>query len=483
VDCIINHGQTNFTQEKLSSMLDSNIVQELSNGLKISDFKIGDAPFSASCDYMDTCNYVCKPNKDIKESDLNEDTYNENFIIMNSEKILQRIRMLMKESFFYKKDVLLKTIRTPKAYPYVQIFSALTQLIEDENEFITDKYGRNGRLVNIGEYYLFQPIELRDKNISIFDRSVPIDYKHNMINFEIKKNIEKPTNKSLNKLSEEEKYVRGKQLVDEMKINYEITREFAKKTKVQRGDDDWYKHCGIVIKKMSKEYPESKVYLLYYLVAHMLDITLFEDKLEIINYLYSLDNIQQNSFEWFAKEYFEMNSITTKNFTVYIMYKLNKRMVMFLDDNNKWIEAKPEDQREIASSNEIKEFLAFNVNDYNNIVGFIGYEKSNRYLVFKTKDMNSKRDIGARCDESGKQKTLQKLNEIFGEKKYTNENTKAQKDEDGNIISEAVGQVELCVFQEFILRFFNTIKKNNKKWFFTPEMAIWHKLYTVFVKK
>ena len=53
---------------------------------------------------------------------------------MNSEKILQRIRMLFKESFFYKKDKLLNSIRTPKEYPYIQIFSALTQLIEDENE-------------------------------------------------------------------------------------------------------------------------------------------------------------------------------------------------------------------------------------------------------------------------------------------------------------------------------------------------------------
>jgi hypothetical protein len=95
--------------------------------------------------------------------------------------------------------------------------------------------------------------------------------------------------------------------------------------------------------------------------------------------------------------------------------------------------------------------------------------------------MLAKRDTGARCDESGKLKTLAKLNEILGENKYTNENTKVQKDADGNIIAEAVGQVELCVFQEFILRFFNTIKRDEKKWFFTPEMAIWHKLYKVYV--
>ena len=176
-----------------------------------------------------------------------------------------------------------------------------------------------------------------------------------------------------------------------------------------------------------------------------------------------------------------MNSIATRNFTAFIMYKLNKRMIMILNNNNKWVEAEPEDQREIASSKEAKEYLTMKVHDYNKIVGFIGYEKSNRYLVFKTKDMNSKRDTGARCDEAGKVKTLSKINEILGENKYTNESTKAKKDEDGNVISEAVGQVELCVLQEFILRFFNTIKKDNKKWFFTPEMAIWHKLYTIFV--
>jgi len=489
VDCIINHDQTNFTQKIISETLKETITQDLSTGISLKDFKVGDAPFSPACDYMADCNYNCIPDKDINEDELNEDTYNENFIIMNSEKILQRIRMLMKESFFYKKDILLKAIRTPKEYPYVQIYSALTQLIEDENEFIVDKYGRNGRLVNVGDYYLFQPLELRDKNASIFDRSVPIDYKHDMIKFEIKQNIVKPVidKRNLNKVVNEEEediFPEGKRLVDEMKVNFDITREFTKETKVPRGDDNWYKHCGIVIRKMSKEYPDTKNdnLLIHFLVAHMIELLLFDEKLQVMNYLFSLNSIKQGSFEWLAKEYFDMNSITTKSFTVFIMYKLNKRMIMILNNKNKWEEAEPEDQREIAASKEAKEYLTMKLEEYNKIIGFIGYEKSNRYLVFKTKDIVSKRDTGARCDESGKVKTLQKLNEIVGnDKKYTNENTKAKKDDDGNIISESVGQIELCVLQEFILRYFNSIKKNDKKWFLTPEMAIWHKFYTIFI--
>ena len=36
---------------------------------------------------MATCNYLCRPNKNIDENNLNEDTYNEAFIVMNSENI------------------------------------------------------------------------------------------------------------------------------------------------------------------------------------------------------------------------------------------------------------------------------------------------------------------------------------------------------------------------------------------------------------
>ena len=486
VDCIINHDQTNFTQEIMSASLKEPITQELSTGEVIKNFKIGDAPFSPSCDYMASCNYDCRPSAKIDEHNLNEDTYDENFIVMNSEKILQRIRMLFKETFFYKKDLLLKLIRTPKEYPYIQIFSALTQLIEDENEFIVDKYGRNGRLINIGEYYLFQPIELKDKNVSIYDRSVPLDYKHDMIDFQIKQNIVKPVidKRNLNKIiidEEEFDFPEGKIIVDEMKVNYNISIEFLKQKKVPRGDDNWYKHCGIIMKKMSKEYPESKKYLLLFLVSHMIELLLFDEKINMMNYIYSLESIAQDSFERYSKNYFEKNTISTKKYIVYICYKLNKRMIMILNDKNKWVEASPEEQREIASSKSVQDFLGFNKEKYNNIVGFMGYEKGNKDLAFKTKNMASKRDTGARCDQATKNKNLNKLNEIIGEEKYTIENTKAIKDKNGNIIKEATGNVELCVLEEFILRYFNEIGENDKKWFFTPEMAIYHKLYTVFV--
>ena len=173
IDCLLNTQQNNFTQEQMNVK----IKQKLSDGRVLDSFRVGDMPYSAMCDYMKNCAVKCIPDKSIVDADINHSTYSEGFISMNSEKILQKIKNLMKEEFFYKKSDLMAKLNYPKSIPHVEIYSALTHLISDVTEVITDKYNRQGRLINIGEYYLFQPLELTNRNASVFDRSVPIDYK------------------------------------------------------------------------------------------------------------------------------------------------------------------------------------------------------------------------------------------------------------------------------------------------------------------
>ena len=95
--------------------------------------------------------------------------------------------------------------------------------------------------------------------------------------------------------------------------------------------------------------------------------------------------------------------------------------------------------------------------------------------------MDSKRDTGARCDDAIKNKNMKLLNTIIGREYFTKENTALKRAKDGEILQEAVPNVEFCVLEEFILRYFNQIKKDGKLWFLTPEMAIYHKLYTIFI--
>ena len=136
-----------------------------------------------------------------------------------------------------------------------------------------------------------------------------------------------------------------------------------------------------------------------------------------MNYIYSFTELNSNSIEFKIKTYFERKIIKLKDFIAIILYDLNILKIMILNDKNIWVESEPEDQLEFEKDKKVQELLEFKISNYNTIVGFIGYEKNYKYLTFKTKDMLSKRDTGARCDESGKNKTIVILNKILGRRK------------------------------------------------------------------
>ena len=482
VDCILNHGQTNFSQEIMDAIVKTPVRQVLSDGYVIADFKVGDAPHSASCDYMDTCYYDCKPTKDIKE--LNRDTYDESYIHINSEKIMQRIRMLFKEGFFYKKKILINSVNLPKEYPLIQIYAALTQLIDDPNEFITDKYGRAGHLVNNGDYYLFQPVEISDPNASVFDRSVPVDYKHRMIDIEIKPKLAKP--KAI--IDADERL----NTIDGFKKNYAIVNEFVGKLTIKQpgsteedGEsiDNWYKHCGVITAKLEKENPKTVQYKGFahfrpkLIVAHMIEMLMFVDKLELLNYIFALKTVVPDSMEMWIKDYFTDMMIVTDEYKALVLYELNVERIMLLV-GGKWTDAVPYDKEQVKNAPQLGEM---NKDEYNKIVGFIGYEKKHKYLVFKTKDMSLPRHTGTRCDEAGF-KTSEYLYDMTGKNEYTKESHKLKKDKQGNIIQYKRTHEELCVTHELLMRYYHADDINGKKWFLTPEMALYYELYKMFVK-
>ena len=106
---------------------------------------------------------------------------------MNTEKIIKRIQQIFKDGYYFTKKDLLDRINIIKVYPLIQIDAALQSLVSDKTEYITDRYGRLGNLVNIGQYYLFQPVELSQENISFYDRSVPLEYKRREIEIDLLK--------------------------------------------------------------------------------------------------------------------------------------------------------------------------------------------------------------------------------------------------------------------------------------------------------
>ena len=104
---------------------------------------------------------------------------------MNIDRVVERIRDLMKDKYVYKNYELISAINSTRYYSSEEIYAALSILVDNKNEYIVDKYNRLGNLINIDDLYIFQPVELTNEKISIFERSVPIDYKHNHIKMNV----------------------------------------------------------------------------------------------------------------------------------------------------------------------------------------------------------------------------------------------------------------------------------------------------------
>ena len=499
VDCIINNQQMNFTEENFQKLfLKDNIqITQILSTKQILDYKIGDKPFSSTCDYMETCSYKCIGDFS-KDIIIKEDTYNESFIKNNSEKIIQKIKLLMKERFFYKKDELIKRINIPRPYQLSHIYYSLTQMINDSSNYIIDKYGRIGYLINIGNYYLYQPSELNDKHISSFYRSVPIQYKHENIEFimndenkdffKLKNNITKYENKIQQNIKQQikeqnikqkermeidEQNIKQKELgenenkkllqitniIQTIKNNYTIAINYANKSinekikRTQKDDLEFYKHCGFVMQILVKDKILESNILIEILMDEILDKLIYEDKFLLLNYIFNKNTkIKEKTILYQIKKYFNNKLIITNNLLgIFLFDEENKRHSLIFKEN-KFIEGTQREEnmllKEITKTYEL-----------NSIIGFMSYEPNKKYIGFKTKNITGKRNTGILCINTGKKITIQNLNEIFGFEKFTKENTKGILD------------IDLCIYQNFLLRYYDKINKDSKKWFFDFELS------------
>ena len=153
-----------------------------------------------------------------------------------------------------------------------------------------------------------------------------------------------------------------------------------------------------------------------------------------------------------------MTSLVSQNIDVQLFDKKNKpKEEIIISKDKQWILAEPEDINDLSDI--IKNKITYDINTYNDIFGFIINIK-NEYMTFKTKEITTSKDKGARCLQAGKQKIIRLLNKIVGEEKYIDSNTKK------------LTTVYLCVLQEFILRLYNYENKNDKIWFLNPVDSI-----------
>jgi len=513
IDCLLNRKGLDFSETAIARIAPNhNVVkQTLSTGNTI-DYTLGDKDGTLICDFRN-CEYKCLPS--MKEGgDIDRNTYNETFIIMNLDKILQRIRNLFKEKYIYRKTELLQEVTAIKNYPLDQIYTALSYLINDDNEFIMDPLNRMGRLVNVGEYYMFQPIELTNKHISRYERVTPIPYKRKELTFilpELKV-------KSLGDITDI-----NEKLIESHKMLL-VPRDITSSNR-----SNWVMSCAWVINNLVKynserfNHTKSSFFTILQNLAmhHIIDILTYEEKVLLLRNMQNIDD----SIVQFVQSYFDKFRVDTSKYQGMVITDFNKKSkyaILTLKDDE-WVIDSAAISGGLGKATLDK--FTVSVDDMYDKIGFMAQVKKFD-LIFKVKSIylssSGRPTKGSSCERGADKKVLiQNINTmlnlvddgikyVMGAKTgkggrtitqiYDKEGVQIKQhpyavDEDGNFIKTKRGfkydknrvvrinAFQLCIEQELLFRYFDSIALEDKKWFFSSLEAIINNVETIGKKK
>lgn len=482
VDCLLNSKGQNFSVSKIDKMVD----QKISSGETII-YQLGDKDNSPICDFT-KCEYKCNTSvQSIEEIDTT--TYNESFIIMNLDKILQRIRLLYKESYIYEKSKLIAAIIQIKQYPLDQINTALNYLVTENNEYITDMLGRLGRLVNIGNYYLFQPLEIDSgEKLTRYERIVPIDFKRESIVFNLPDKIPTLEIKSL---------LEGKEdiIVDDDSVYNKLNEAFTELQNPGIIDKeykkDWAKTAAWAIQNLNTYNDIELSILISLAVEHLIDVLSFTKKYQLLQYITSTDvdnelNTNINAyFDKYILETHDWKGIILADFTK-LSEKSAYTILTFDKEKKRWVN----DPRQIQADRVGKVFQKFQIKDIgviNDIIGFMVLFKK-QVISFKIKELKisdkGRTSSGKYCGTGESQKDIvQRINNllsvgvepikylikktivlsIYGNKKFKQLVKLPNKK---NLKDVKITGYQLCIETELLLRYYDKINHQGKRWFF-----------------
>ena len=479
VDCLLNRAALDFSEEKINK----SVQQTLSSGAVI-EYRLGDRPNSSICDFT-ACEYTCNTqSQEIDEADIT--TYNETFIIMNLDKILQRIRLLYKEQYIYKKIDLIRALVQIKNYPLDQIYTALNYLVNEKNEYITDMLDRLGHLVNIGDYYLFQPVELENKHITHYERTHPIPFKRDKLIFNLPVNVPRPD------------FLRGEGMEDlesrpeQMKIlmaylaeSYQQLQEPSYITSKQKAN--WPMAASWAIQNLVTYNQFDRDILIRLGLYHILDTLDYNKQLILLRNIYFKDSL--TALETHIKSYFDQFIIQSKGETGIVLSNFSKPATQSPYSLLVMVVGKWEHRKESAEGGFLQAlFEKFQIRDLDQVSNMIGFMTIFRQheIVFKTKGLalsaKKRTNKGHRCDRGEvRKKIVERINTLLADgvqpikyriqkstitSIYGSKDIK-QKTKDGKAKDVKHNSLQLCAENELILRWFNIKKKDGRRWFFT----------------
>jgi hypothetical protein len=465
-DCILHIGQTNFTVQKLAELAQNQQIkiQLSSRPEEEIPFQVGDKEGTEMCDYM-TCEYQCRTSSgksstpvDPAKADATNDSVQ--YATRNQAYITARIKEMFRENHAYTLTEIVRQVNILSTYPIEQILFLLTRLVNNKSEYVFDRYGRFGYLIQRGKYYVFQPVEISDERTSMYDRIRPVEWKRDKFaveypttfhHFADLNNIQTRNTEGTTQLAE----VTGEQVV--LRIHNHI--EDAKRTdiKVKSEEKDWYKNASKVVLLLKVEYGIPEERLLKYMVEHAVESLGLEEKLVLLKHVhgktvFTVDPV----IETLAANYFNRWKMQANNgIGIYLSDKESNYLYVY-DEAGGWRKG---DEVDMVDFNTSK--YDVNKRALNRVIGYMLNFKD-QDMSFYYKDITLQRNRrGRRCDRSGgKAPIYETLNLLLGGKPYTQENT------------VAFFGGGLCVIAEILMREYQAMQKSGKIYLLTPEQAI-----------
>jgi hypothetical protein len=362
---------------------------------------------------------------------------------------------------------------------------ALTRILNDAREQLIDKYGRTGRMINVGDYYLFQPSEITDTRIGTHDRSAPLQFKRDHISFplndgKLERLAVKHGLKPLPPMLRPTDQGQPPPQLAAMRAAFDAIMQ-GPATTIDKNTKGWNDLCADVLHELQGRFKIPADVVMKCTAQHFLDefaVTtsspaMFDTQLQCLNAIYQDQGQGQGQgqgFDRLAREYFDGMILKNAKYAgeqgIVLLNsgsKTGMQLVVRKNADSAWSVTKSSEEwrpymEQIAGMVPKDSALA-------PIIGFVSEfkEKSGgSYAVFKIKYVSEK-GSGARCDQiSSKQRRLTIVNQIANglnpdvEPIYTMENTKTQ------------NTMRYCVLSEMLLRCFNHVKKDGKHWFLSP---------------
>jgi len=407
---------------------------------------------------------------------------------------------------------------TPYTQNEKQLMLALTQIVDNQYEKVFDKYGREGRMINRGAFYAFQPIEVTDKRASLIENAAPVNFKHERLNYPVSAELVGSPLSPLSPMSPmspkpgtmDNLWIVA---IEELKKNMENVRR-PEPFPVMASEDNWAINLNSITNTprlagadrekrrplidffLIEEHGFSKAQIEKYAMDHFLDTMNHRSKRSLIENLDNLnagDPVERFVLDYFAARRFVSPSVGGSA-VGYIFTKVSKNLVknvvLYRETPETpwprnsaplapWTEEEPGEMLDFKK--DMQDRLMKDLTRLNGTFGFVGYftgrgikEKGSAEgtMEYMTKTLGRGRgNKGAKLQGAGKDVIIVKYNSLMDvigkpEKHYVEKEIKD------------ISKNGFAIVLEMIMRKFQDEGKGPKElkdaliWHLTPEEAI-----------